>query len=138
MEKIVSVLSKLSNSLAEMEELARVESNLKELTISQMHYLEVISQLSNPNVTELATEMQLSKPTVTVALEKLLQKGFVSKVVSDEDRRSSHLHLTKKGMQINQMHEKAHTRFAELMAESLEPAELEQLTMLLEKLTRKL
>jgi DNA-binding MarR family transcriptional regulator len=138
MEKIVAVLSKLSNSLAEMEELARAESNLKELTISQMHYLEVISQLTNPNVTELATEMQLSKPTVTVALEKLLQKGFVAKVVSDEDRRSSHLHLTKKGMQINLMHEKAHTQFAELMAESLEPAELEQLTTLLEKLTKKL
>lgn len=138
MEKIVAVLSKLSNSLAEMEELARAESNLKELTISQMHYLEVISQLTNPNVTELATEMQLSKPTVTVALEKLLQKGFVTKVVSDEDRRSSHLHLTKKGMQINLMHEKAHTRFAELMAESLETSELEQLTLLLEKLTKKL
>lgn len=138
MDKIVSVLSKLSNSLAEMEELAREDSNLKELTVTQMHYLEVISQLTNPNVTELATEMQLSKPTVTVALEKLLQKGFVTKVQSDEDRRSSHLHLTKKGMQINQMHEKAHTRFAELMAESLEPAELEQLTLLLEKLTKKL
>lgn len=138
MEKIVAVLSKLSNSLAEMEELARDDSNLKELTVTQMHYLEVISQLNNPNVTELATEMQLSKPTVTVALEKLLQKEFVTKVQSDEDRRSSHLHLTKKGMQINQMHEKAHTRFAELMAESLEPAELEQLTTLLEKLTTKL
>jgi DNA-binding MarR family transcriptional regulator len=137
-EKIVSVLSKLSNSLAEMEELARTELNLKELTISQMHYLEVISQLTNPNVTELATEMQLSKPSVTVALEKLLQKGFVTKVVSDEDRRSSHLHLTKKGMQINLMHEKAHTQFAELMAESLESSELDQLTLLLEKLTKKL
>lgn len=138
MGKIVSVLSKLSNSLAEMEELARADSNLKELTVTQMHYLEVISQLTNPNVTELATEMQLSKPTVTVALDKLLLKGFVTKVVSDEDRRSSHLHLTKKGMQINQMHENAHTRFAELMEESLEPAELEQLTLLLEKLTKKL
>jgi hypothetical protein len=41
-------------------------------------------------------------------------------------------------MQINLMHEKAHTRFAELMAESLEPTELEQLTVLLEKLTKKL
>jgi DNA-binding MarR family transcriptional regulator len=138
LKKIVNVLSKLSNSLAEMEELAREQSNLKELTVSQMHYLEIISQLTNPNVTELATEMQLSKPTVTVALDKLIQKGFVDKVQSDEDRRSSHLHLTKKGMQINQTHEYAHTRFAELMAESLEPTELEQLTVLLEKLTTRL
>lgn len=138
MNKILLVLSRLSHSMAEMEELARENFNLNELTAVQMHYLEVISELGNPNVTELATEMNLTKPTVTVALDRLMQKGYVSKVQSDEDRRSSHLHLTHKGMQINQMHEHAHTKFAELMEEALEPEELDQLTILLEKLTQKL
>ncbi len=138
MEKIVYIISKLSHNLAEMEELAREKLNLKELTLAQMHYLEVLNQLENPNVTELATEMNLSKPTVTVALDKLIQKGYITKVQSDDDRRSSHLHLTKKGMLINQMHEHAHGQFAELMRESLEPDELEKLTLLLEKLTNKL
>ncbi|MDP4277294.1 MAG: MarR family transcriptional regulator [Bacteroidota bacterium] len=138
MEKIVTIISKLSHNLAEMEELAREQLNLKELTAAQMHYLEIINDLGNPNITELATEMNLTKPTVTVGLDKLIQKGYVAKIQSDEDRRSSHLHLTKKGMLINQMHEHAHTKFAELMQETLEPAELEQLTGLLEKLTTKL
>ena len=138
MSTIIPIISKLSHSLAEMEELAREDHNLNDLTLVQMHYLEIISELSNPNITELATAMALTKPTVTVALDKLMQKGYVAKIQSDEDRRSSHLHLTKKGMQINLMHEKAHTRFAELMAESLEPTELDQLTLLLEKLTKKL
>jgi DNA-binding MarR family transcriptional regulator len=134
-ERIVSIISKLSQNLGEMEELAREQLNIKELTTAQMHYLEIINEMSNPNITELATEMRLTKPTVTVALDKLIQKGYVTKIQSDEDRRSSHLHLTKKGMQINQMHEHAHTQFAELMQETLEPEELEQLTVLLEKLT---
>lgn len=138
MEKIVTVISKLSHNLAEMEELARKELNLRELTVAQMHYLEVLNALENPNITELATEMRLTKPTVTVAIDKLIQKGYISKVQSDEDRRSSHLHLTKKGMLINKMHEHAHAQFAELMQESLEPTELEQLTSLLDKLTAKL
>jgi len=138
MERIVSIISKLSQNLGEMEELAREQLNIKELTTAQMHYLEIINEMSNPNVTELATEMQLTKPTVTVALDKLIQKGYVTKIQSDEDRRSSHLHLTKKGMQINQMHERAHTQFAELMQEALEPEELEELTVLLEKLTKAL
>jgi DNA-binding MarR family transcriptional regulator len=103
-----------------------------------MHYLEIINDLSNPNITELASEMKLTKPTVTVGLDKLIQKGYVTKIQSDDDRRSSHLHLTKKGMLINQMHEHAHLQFAELMKESLDPSELEQLTVLLEKLTTKL
>jgi len=138
MERIVNIISKLSHNLAEMEELAREQLDLKELTSVQMHYLEIINQLNNPNVTELATEMKLTKPTVTVAIDKLIIKGYVCKVQSDDDRRSSHLHLTKKGMSINQMHEHAHAQFAELMKESLESSELEQLTILLEKLTTKL
>jgi len=138
MDKIVSIISKLSQNLGEMEELAREQLNIKELTTAQMHYLEIINEMSNPNITELATEMRLTKPTVTVALDKLILKGYVTKIQSDEDRRSSHLHLTKKGMQINQMHERAHTQFAELMEEMLEPNELEELTVLLEKLTKSL
>lgn len=138
MERIVSIISKLSQNLGEMEELAREQLNIKELTTAQMHYLEIINEMSNPNITELATEMRLTKPTVTVALDKLIKKGYVTKIQSDEDRRSSHLHLAKKGMQINQMHERAHTQFAELMQETLEPEELEQLTVLLEKLTKSL
>jgi len=138
MDRIVSIISKLSQNLGEMEELAREQLNIKELTTAQMHYLEIINEMSNPNVTELATEMQLTKPTVTVALDRLLLKGYVAKIQSDEDRRSSHLHLTKKGMQINQMHERAHTQFVELMQETLEPKELEDLTVLLEKLTKSL
>lgn len=138
MEGIVSIISKLSQNLGEMEELAREQLNIKELSTAQMHYLEVINEMSNPNITELATEMRLTKPTVTVALDKLIQKGYVTKIQSDEDRRSSHLHLTKKGMQINQMHEHAHTQFVELMQETLEPKELEELTVLLEKLTKSL
>lgn len=138
MDKIVSIISKLSQNLGEMEELAREQLNIKELTTAQMHYLEIINEMCNPNITELATEMKLTKPTVTVALDKLILKGYVAKIQSDEDRRSSHLHLTKKGMQINQMHERAHTQFAELMEEMLEPVELEELTVLLEKLTKSL
>ncbi|MDD2525829.1 MAG: MarR family transcriptional regulator, partial [Bacteroidales bacterium] len=125
-------------NLGEMEELASEELNIRELSTAQMHYLDIINEMSNPNITELATEMRLTKPTVTVAIDKLIQKGYVAKIQSDEDRRSSHLHLTKKGMQINQMHEHAHRQFVELMRETLEPKELEELTILLEKLTKSL
>ena len=42
MDGIVSIISKLSQNLGEMEELAREELNIKELSTAQMHYLEVI------------------------------------------------------------------------------------------------
>lgn len=135
MEKIVKIISELSHNLGEMEELAKEHYQFRELTITQMHYLEVISRLGNPNITELAYELQLSKPTVTVGVDRLIEKEYVIKVPSDEDRRNSHLHLTIKGKRINDMHEYAHKSFAGLIAESLNEQEIEQLALLLEKLT---
>ena len=73
-----------------------------------------------------------------MALDKLVEKEYVIKVQSDADRRTSHLHLTEKGRSINNMHEYAHRRFAELMSENLDADELQQLVVLLEKMVAKL
>ena len=62
-----------------------------------MNYLETIDILDNPNITELAQQLKLSKPTVKVAIDKLIEKEYyIYKIRSDEDRRSAHLHLTEK------------------------------------------
>lgn len=138
MEKIVAIIAKLSHSLGEMEEQAKDYFGLNELTLTQMHYLEVINQLENPNITELASELQITKPTVTVAIDKLIERDYVQKVPSDADRRNSHLHLTEKGQQINAMHNYAHERFSELIKEALEPDEIDEMVRILEKLVRKI
>lgn len=136
MDRIINIISKISHTLGEIEELAKEQFGLQELTLTQMHYLEVMNTLENPNITELATALQLTKPTVTVALEKLIAKEYLVKVQSDEDRRTSHLHLTEKGRSINKMHEYAHRSFAELMSENLDPDELQQLLLLMEKMVK--
>jgi DNA-binding MarR family transcriptional regulator len=98
-----------------------------------MHYLETISLLHNPNITELARSLKLSKPTVKVAVDKLIAKDFLYKIQSDEDRRSAHVHLTEKGQLINQMHDYYHRRIAEFFSRKLNGEELETLVGLLNK-----
>ena len=137
MDNLIPIISKISHSLGEMEELAKDHFGLQELSLTQMHYLEVMNSLQNPNITELASALQLTKPTVTVALDKLIEKEYLIKVQSDADRRTSHLHLTEKGRGINNMHEYADRRFAELMTENLDADELKQLLALLEKMVAK-
>lgn len=134
MDKLEEMIAKLSAYISRMEEEAREQYNFKDLTITQMHYLEMISDLENPNLTELAMAMALTKPTITVLVDKLIEKEFVYKVQSDADRRSTHLHLTAKGKLINQMHEYAHKRMAEEVGRKVSPEELIQLSDLLEKI----
>jgi len=133
MKNLIEIVSELSNIIGLMEETAKGQFNLMDLTHIQMHYLETINRLDNPNITELAVVLRLSKPTVKVSVDKLIERDYVYKVRSDEDRRSAHLHLTEKGKLINQMHDFAHKRIAESIGKKLSNQELELLVGLLDK-----
>ena len=126
----------MSAYMSRMEEEAKEQFNFKDLTLTQMHYLEMISELKNPNLTELAVAMKLTKPTITVLVDKLIEKELVYKVQSDADRRSTHLHLTERGKLINQMHEYAHRRIVEQIEKKIDEDEMAQLRALLEKIMK--
>jgi DNA-binding MarR family transcriptional regulator len=133
MNNLLEVISILSNMIGQMEEASKEQFNLSSLTHTQLHYLENINRLGNPNITELAIQLKLSKPTVKVAVDKLIEKDYIFKVQSDEDRRSAHIHLTEKGKLINQMHDYAHRRIAEFLSQKLSKEELNELVLLLNK-----
>ncbi|HNX54379.1 MAG TPA: MarR family transcriptional regulator [Prolixibacteraceae bacterium] len=137
MEKLVGIIARLSLEIGRMEESAKEQFNFNELTLTQMNYLETINNLHNPNLTELAREMNLTKPTVKVAIDKLIEKDFISRVKSDEDRRSAHLHLTVKGKIINHMHDFAHKQMAELFSAKLSNEEILALESMFEKVFQK-
>ena len=134
MEKMVELIAKFSGAIGQLEEAAKEQFNFNDLTLTQMNYLETISQLHNPNLTELSIELSLTKPTVKVAIDKLIEKDYIYRVKSDEDRRSAHLHLTEKGKVINQMHDEAHQRMVELIKKSVGKTEMKQLENILEKI----
>jgi DNA-binding MarR family transcriptional regulator len=136
MKEITDIIARLSRLIVQMEDEAREQFNFSELTLTQMHYLETLRNLKNPNLTELATALELTKPTVTVAIEKLAEKDYVRKVQSDADRRSAHLHLTEKGNLINQMHDFAHRRIAEEMFKEITQEEMTLLVNILSKVVK--
>lgn len=133
MKNLVDIVSELSNLFGQTEEAAKEQFQLLSLTHTQMHYLESINILDNPNITELAAKLKLSKPTVKVAVDKFIEKGYLYKVQSDEDRRSAHLHLTEKGKLINQMHDYYHRKIAESFSKKLSSNELRTLIELMNK-----
>lgn len=133
MKNLTEIISVLSNLFVQMEDAAKLQFNLSDLTYNQMHYIETINSIGNPNITELALALKLTKPTVKVAVDKLIEKEYIFKVQSDEDRRSAHLHLTEKGKLINQMHDFAHRRIAEVLSKKLTTEELNEFILLLNK-----
>jgi len=108
---------------------------MQDLTATQFNYLEIIGELENPTLTELAAAMKLTKPSVTTAVDRLVLKGLVRKVQSDSDKRSSHLHLTEFGEQINKRHDYAHDYVIDLIAKKLLQDEMKSFSLLLDKIT---
>ncbi|MFA5850572.1 MAG: MarR family transcriptional regulator [Bacteroidales bacterium] len=136
MNNLINIIAKLSDIMGRMEDRAREQYNTTGLSLTQMHYLETIGHLDNPSLTELSAALNLSKPTVTVAIDKLIEKGCVYKVRSDHDRRTTHLHLTENGRLLNQMHDFAHQSIAELFTKNLSQKETEQLIEIIDKAIR--
>ena len=58
-----------------------------DLTISEVHVLEAVGKSGNPSVSDIAQELDISLPSVTVAINKLEKKGYVSKSRCAEDGR---------------------------------------------------
>ncbi len=112
------------------------QSDFADLTPQQLQYLKVIVKLKNPTLTELANELDLTKPTVTVLADRLSEKGYIKRVHSDKDRRVMHLHIDKKGTKINALREIAHQKMAEKIRSGLSETETAILTELLKKIVK--
>ncbi len=126
---------KFTRLISAAEEDAKKLYEMQDLTATQFNYLEIIGELENPTFTELASAMGLTKPSVTTAVDRLIIKGLVRKVQSDSDKRSSHLHLTEFGEQINKRHDYAHDYMIHLIEKKLNEREVKSFTSLLDKIT---
>jgi DNA-binding MarR family transcriptional regulator len=136
MSNLKEAITYLSELVEKVLEETITQSDFMDLTQQQLHYLQVIVKMKNPSLTELARELDLTKPTVTVLVDKLVEKGYVKRVKSDEDRRSMHLHIDKKGSKINALRETAYERMAEKISTGLSKTETAILTELLKKIVK--
>ena len=133
LKETITYLSDLIENI--LEETLDV-SDFSDLTRQQLHYLKILVKMKNPTLTELAKELNLTKPTVTVLVDKLTEKGYIRRVKSDEDRRVMHLHIDKKGAKVNALREIAHEKMAEKIKSGLSLTETAILTELLKKIVK--
>ncbi|MDD1728193.1 MAG: MarR family transcriptional regulator [Methanospirillum sp.] len=86
-------------------------TGLPDITIHQFFYLREIRHQEQTTHTQLAQALQVTKPSVTAAVSKLIKDGFVSRVQSAEDQRKFYLSLTRQGHLIFTHKERAYKRF---------------------------
>ena len=113
-------------SVMKLEELIlrSVEDQI-DLSISELHMLDAISKGGDRGLTisDIAQKLEITLPSVTVAINKMVKKGYVQKLRSQKDGRVIHVVLTRQGKRINMAHRYFHEQMVRSVAEMIDDDE---------------
>ncbi len=134
-------VSMLSQNLEKIERFAskvwRTQVNedpICQLSFNEYDYLKVIQASPEPiRLTDLAVEMQVTKPSATTMVQRLERKGLVERKASLEDARSKLVVLTHKAELGLEEESKVYQVMAQILESRLSEQESKQLNQLLDK-----
>ncbi len=75
---------------------SKVNDDKDSLSPTESYCVEVIFLLNRPTVHQFADYVNISQPNATYRISNLLSKGYVRKVLSEDDRREYFLEVTDK------------------------------------------
>ena len=78
----------------------RKDEDYEDLNIRYFLYLRQIKELGSPTISELASSMDVTKPSASNMIKKLQKMGFVTVKKSTKDKRVSHLHISNTGEEV--------------------------------------
>ena len=133
MHSIEDLINIMLSKSEQLEELAKENTDLKNLTNKQLHCIELIHVMKNPTLSELTVKLNITRASTSVMIDRLVSHGFIKKIKSDSDKRSAHVHLTEKGDKAAHLHTNVHRQFAKLLTADLTQSEKDILLVLLNK-----
>ena len=107
------------------EEKALSKGYFKDLSVAEMHTLESIGLYDSKTMSETAADLGVTTGTLTVAVDRLVRKGYVKRQRDERDRRVVRVQLTRQGKLAYRMHHKFHTLLVDRLVEPLDEAQRE-------------
>jgi DNA-binding MarR family transcriptional regulator len=129
------LLVDLFNNILRIEEKALHDGETKDLSVTEMHTLEAIGTSGERSMSEVARKLNITVGTLTIAINKLIGKGYVVRRRIEEDKRVVLVGLTEKGLNANRVHEKFHDEMVKATIDQLSEQEEEILIGSLSKLS---
>ena len=119
--------------------LAIESENLKEkgvkLSMSEIHVLEAITKSKEPTMTNIANKLGITVGSLTVSINTLYQKGYVSRERDPEDRRNVVVGVLPKAEEVLEKHNDFHNEMINSIFNDLKIDEDELLISSLKKLS---
>lgn len=102
-EELNRVIVDTYRSILRVEETILKQTDRVDLTIGELHMLESVGKGKDRRrtISEIAEDLGITLPSVTVAINKLMKKGYVEKVRGEEDARIVYVSLTRMGRKMD-------------------------------------
>lgn len=133
-ERLILGITKLNALKGECYVNLLNDFNISELSIKQMEYLKSLNKTCGVTTSQLAENLDLSKPTVTEMVKKFIKMDVVYKQSCPADGRVYYLKLTKKGQHIVDLGNMTTVHLAEKLMRSLEEEDINTLIEILMKI----
>ena len=129
------VLVNLFRDVMDIEQKAIITEEFQDITNNDMHIIEAIGKEEPKNMSTIAKSLSVTVGTLTIAINNLVKKGYVSRVRSEEDRRVVLISLSEKGDKAYDHHKRFHEEMVEATLEGLNKSETEVLVRALQNLS---
>lgn len=97
----ISEKREVFNSLEEM-------TFIEEYNVMEVHCIDLIEKMQDPNVTKLAKAFHLTKGAISKLIKKLMQEGAVESYQKAENKKEIYYRITESGRLIYKKHEALH------------------------------
>ncbi len=113
--------------LSKLEQVTMKKSKRFNLSINEIHLIEIVNKKPSTGITisELASQLFITSSSVTVAVNKLEKKGYLSKFKNDIDGRQVYVTLTDRGRHIDRIHKRFHKNLTNNITKNLNDNEKE-------------
>ncbi|MCR8642748.1 MarR family transcriptional regulator [Paenibacillus sp. N1-5-1-14] len=105
-----------------------------ELTAPQYFIIMTLANEGRKNSSELAALLSISLSSVTNLTNKLVNKGYIQRMESEEDRRQIYLHLTNAGRELETKIQEKYREINDRLWTNFSDQELDQLIASYEKM----
>ncbi|MDV3428619.1 MAG: MarR family winged helix-turn-helix transcriptional regulator [Bacillota bacterium] len=129
------VLVDLFNDILNIEQKALSATKFKDLSIAEIHTIEAVSY-EERTMSEVARNLKITTGTLTIAINNLVNKGYVKRKRNEDDRRVVLVSLTQSGKVVFRIHKKFHDDMVKATLEGLNNDEQEVLINSLSKLNK--
>ena len=133
-KELNEILVRLFRSIMDVEEKAIITREFQDITNNDMHVIQAIGTGEPKNMSTIAKELSVTVGTLTIAMNSLVKKGYVTRERGKEDRRVVYISLSEKGRHAYQHHKQFHHDMIEAILQDLTPDETESLVKALAKL----